>query len=512
METASEEAPKRALDEADDGDGTKKLKTDAEVHQFLPTVEKIRNVEDPIKWSLLPSIVYNLLMLFKKTEKSNSVEDKQASKQDKLDNGLKVLSNQYYQEKLLNDAFKHDHLKEVDRCNKINIKESNLKVLNTTKVSIQNLNKLESTSNYITENVPKIAPSITKALPIQLSAENTDVHKVEQQIDDKSIKTTSVVKNKLTPTHNVNHVSVYRKNIPCTVPSTNDISKAVMSTESVSNAATSANSIYNTSLLASGTDIFNTSLYTSTNSVYNIPIVTSKISIPNTPILISTDSISSTAMFSSANNNTIIVPEDSVHQVISRTENNFRKQIFELLNKNCIVGISKIPLTKPSSCSCKYCTTVTSLSIKQSAAYNLLFALSDNLNHNKSYYNMEFSNVPDTIGSISATNDCYLNKSNIPPYKCEKSLINTESPKNIWINQLTSLISKNDTSKKYHKTNKVNASVKLNLQNVINNVHKATRQIKSHLSFCNKCKRSNLNKPGNCKCNVSLSTSYKHNE
>ncbi|XP_060834968.1 uncharacterized protein LOC132917967 [Rhopalosiphum padi] len=506
METASEGAPKRALDKADDGGGTKKLKTDAEDHQFLPTVEKIRNVEDPIKWSLLPSIVYNLLTLFKKTEKSNSDEHKQ----DKLDNGFKVLSNQYYQEKLLNDSFKHDQLKEVDRYDKISIKESNFKVPNTTKVSIQNLNKLESKSTYLTENVPKIAPLITKALPIQLSAENTDVHKVERQIDDKSIKTTSVVEKKLTPTHNVNHLSVYRKNIPCTVPSIND--KAVMSTESVSDAATSANSIYNTSFLASGTDISNTSLYTSTNSVYNVPIVTSKISIPNTPTLISTNSISSTAMLSSANNNTIIVPEDSAHQVISRTENNFRKQIFELLNKNCIIGISKIPLTKPSSCICKYCTTVTSLSIKQSAAYNLLFPLNDNLNHNNSYCDLEISNVPDDIGSISATNDCYLNKLNIPPYKCQKSLINTESPKNIWINQLTSLISKNDTSKKYHKTNKVNASVKLNLQNVINNVHKATQQIKSHLSFCNKCKKSNLNKPGSCKCNVSLSTSYNHNE
>jgi len=80
METASEGAPKRALDKADDGGGTKKLKTDAEDHQFLPTVEKIRNVEDPIKWSLLPSIVYNLLTLFKKTEKSNSDEDKQVCK------------------------------------------------------------------------------------------------------------------------------------------------------------------------------------------------------------------------------------------------------------------------------------------------------------------------------------------------------------------------------------------------------------------------------------------------
>uniref|UniRef100_A0A2S2NF48 Uncharacterized protein n=1 Tax=Schizaphis graminum TaxID=13262 RepID=A0A2S2NF48_SCHGA len=509
MESARGGVPKRALDEADDGDGTKKLKTDGEAHQFLPTVEKIRNVEDPIKWSLLPSIVYNLLTLFKKTEKSNSDKDKQ----DKLDNGFKVLSNQDYQEKLLNDAFKHDHLKEIDRCDKISVKESNFKVPNTTEVSVQNLNKLESTSTYITENVPKIAPLITKASPIQLSAENTDVHKVEQQIDNKSIKKTSVVKKKLTPTHNVNHLSMYRKNIPCTVPSTNDISKAVISTENVSNAATSANSIYNTSFLASGTDVSNTSLYTSTNSIYNIPIVASKISTPNTPILFSTNSISSMSMLSSANNNTIIVPEDSAHQVISTTENNFRKQMFELLNKNCIIGISKIPLTKPSSCICKYCTTVTSLSIKQSAAYNLLFSLSDNLDHKNSYYDMEFSNVPDAIGSISATNDYYLEKSNIPPYKCQKSLINTESPKNIWINQLTSLISKNDdTSKKYHKTNKVNASVKLNLQNVIDNVHKATQKIKSHLSFCNKCKRSNLNKPGSCRCNVSLSTSYKHNE
>jgi len=76
METVREEAPKRTLDEADDDDnGTKRLKTDPD-NQFLSTVENIKTVNDPKKWNILPSIVYDLLALLKKTEKLKSVEEK----------------------------------------------------------------------------------------------------------------------------------------------------------------------------------------------------------------------------------------------------------------------------------------------------------------------------------------------------------------------------------------------------------------------------------------------------
>ncbi|CAH1721204.1 unnamed protein product [Aphis gossypii] len=470
METVREEAPKRTLGEADDdGNGTKRLKTDPETYQFLSTVENIKTVNDPKKWNILPSIVYDLLALLKKTEKPKSVEEKR----DKLDTDFKeVSSNQNCQEKLLNNASKHDNLKEEDKCHKISIEDFNLKVPNTTKVSIQNTNKLDLSSEYITENVPKKS----KASPVQLFVENTAVHKAEE-IKDESNRKTIVVKELHTSTDNAYNLSVSTNNFPCTDPFTNDISKAVMSTESVSNVATSTYNVYNTPFLAaSGTNISNT-LNTFTNSIYN------------------------TAIHSSKSSNTIIVPENSTQQVISITKKNFREQMFEILNEKCFNNISKILLTKPSLCTCKGCTFVTSLPIKQSAAYSLLFTSND----------LESSNVPDAGSSISPKNDCNSNQSNTP-CRYQKTLTYEDSPKNIWINHLTSLINKKDSSSQncHHTTNKIDVSKKLNsVQNVINKVHKITRHISSNLPFCSKCKGPKLNKYNSCKCSRSLNRCYK---
>lgn len=248
-----------------------------------------------------------------------------------------------------------------------------------------------------------------------------------------------------------------------------------MSTESISNVATSTNNIYNTPFFASGTNISNT-LNTSTNSIYN------------------------TTMHLSKNNNTIIVSKNNTQQVISITKKNFREQMFEILNEKYFNSISEIPLTKPSLCTCKGCKFVTSLSIKQSAVYSLLFTSND----------MKSSSVPGVDSSISPKNDCNLNQSNTP-CKYQKTLTFEDSSKNIWINHLTSLINKKDSSsKKYHHTTiKIDASKKNSIQNVINKMHKVARHIKSNLPFCYKCKRSKLNKYDSCKCNASLSGSYK---
>jgi len=81
METVREEAtPKRPLDEDDDGDNKKRLKTGPDPEQFLPMVENIKTVNDVKKWNLLPSIVYELLALFKKSEKVNSDDENQVCK------------------------------------------------------------------------------------------------------------------------------------------------------------------------------------------------------------------------------------------------------------------------------------------------------------------------------------------------------------------------------------------------------------------------------------------------
>lgn len=250
-----------------------------------------------------------------------------------------------------------------------------------------------------------------------------------------------------------------------------------MSTENVANAATSANSIYNTSILMS------------------------HISIPNTPKLISANSISNTAMLSSTNNNTLIVSDNSSHKdVISRTENIFRVQMLEFLNKNCLDSISGVPLTKPYPCNCNCCTVVNSLPVKQSAVYNLFFTSNDNLSHPNLHCDMNSSNVQVTDSSISAKNYSNVNRSN--------TLINIESPKDIWINELTSLIIKNENKSERYTVTDTNATKKFNpMQNVLNKVQKATKHIKSHFSFCNKCKKSKYSQSYSCKC---YSKSYKH--
>lgn len=280
---------------------------------------------------------------------------------------------------------------------------------------------------------------------------------------------------------------------------------------------------------------------TSANSIYNTPMLTPDISITNTPILISTNSISNTNMLSFTNNNTLNVSDKDI---ISKTENIFREKLLEFLNTNCVNGISGIPLTKPTPCKCNCCTTVKSLPLEKSAVYNLFFASSDNLSPKNLHNDMNFSNLPVAGGSIHATNYHSENKSNIP-HKF-KTQINIDTPKNIWVNELTSLVIKNEnTSKIYLATNtnrsnnlnpmqnilneihkdtqyigknestsqiypatKTNYSKKINpMQSVMNKVHKTTQHIKSHFSLCKNCKKSKYSRSDSCKC---YSRSYKH--
>jgi len=99
--------------------------------------------------------------------------------QDKIDNAIKedfkVLSNKNCQGKLLDDAFKYRDLKVDDSYDRISIEKPNTKVTNTTKDSIQNLNKSDFSVKYTTENVIQKGPLIAKA---KLFAKNTDIHKV----------------------------------------------------------------------------------------------------------------------------------------------------------------------------------------------------------------------------------------------------------------------------------------------------------------------------------------------
>lgn len=91
---------------------------------------------------------------------------------------FKVVSNQNCQEKIVDDTFEHKNLKEVDKCDKMIIANSNFQVSSTINDSIQDLNKLDFSEKYTTEDVPKNVPLITKVSPVKLLTENTDVDKV----------------------------------------------------------------------------------------------------------------------------------------------------------------------------------------------------------------------------------------------------------------------------------------------------------------------------------------------
>jgi len=98
METVLEGASKRPLDEDDNGD-KKKLKTGPDLHQVLPTLENMKNEKDDKKWNLLPSIVYELLALFKDSENVHSDKDKQVCK--RLVHSLQIIII-YKNNKLMN--------------------------------------------------------------------------------------------------------------------------------------------------------------------------------------------------------------------------------------------------------------------------------------------------------------------------------------------------------------------------------------------------------------------------
>jgi len=78
----------------------------------------------------------------------------------------------------LDNAIKYENLKEVNRCDNIIVENSNFQVSNTTKDTIKSLDKSDFSAKYTTEDNPKQIPLFTKASPVKLFAENTDVTKV----------------------------------------------------------------------------------------------------------------------------------------------------------------------------------------------------------------------------------------------------------------------------------------------------------------------------------------------
>lgn len=135
-----------------------------------------------------------------------------------------------------------------------------------------------------------------------------------------------------------------------------------------------------------------------------------------------------------------------------------REQIFNLLKIQCLKGISEIPTVKPPPCICEYCKHVDNLTIEKSALYNKCTKFINNKNLHTDMYSSDV-----------AASDC------------------SETSKDVWINDLCSLIRKND---ELHNVSVPNTGISNTLTSIKDVLNKVAEKIKPHLPFCNKCKKS----------------------
>lgn len=183
-----------------------------------------------------------------------------------------------------------------------------------------------------------------------------------------------------------------------------------------------------------------------------------------------------------------------------------RGQVLNLLKNICLNGMAEIPISKPPACICKHCIYVDNLPIEQSAVSHRSTSYT-NFQHNYHNYQSLNSDVYSSSQIVSdcsvcaskgiyTTNDCSCVKLN-SNYNWEA---NTESSRSIWINDLTSLIRKNEDKFKIPEVKNKNSYVKT----AINKVKKTAKQIKTHIALCKVCKNSKFSDKVSCKCSKHL--------
>jgi hypothetical protein len=146
-----------------------------------------------------------------------------------------------------------------------------------------------------------------------------------------------------------------------------------------------------------------------------------------------------------------------------------REQIFNLLKVQCLKGISEIPTVKPTPCICQYCKHVDNLTLEKSALYNKSMKFMNNINLNTDMYSSD----------VAADS--------------------SETSKDVWINDLCSLIRKND---ELHNVSVPGTNISSTLTSIKDIFNKVAEKIKPHLPFCKKCKKSkhiNSSICNNCK-------------
>lgn len=188
---------------------------------------------------------------------------------------------------------------------------------------------------------------------------------------------------------------------------------------------------------------------------------------------------------------------NNVGNNISKLENlimfSKKKDLLNLLKNCCFNGISKIPTSKPYPCSCKYCLYVSKLPKDQWAVNNLFISDSSNLTNCNSNVKPASSSMYVSDCLVCGNNDCYC----VDNSNSEKKPKIVETSKNAWIEDLVSLIKKNNMLKDLENNTNDSKSLK-----PIKNHEIVTEQIKSHLPLCEICKKSkNPNSMSICKCN-----------
>lgn len=217
--------------------------------------------------------------------------------------------------------------------------------------------------------------------------------------------------------------------------------------------------------------------------------------------------------------------KDIVHNCILETKNNVtlpgKVNLLDFLNTLYVNGIKDIPITKPPPCVCKYCIYVDNLPLEHSVVQNQFtsnnqFDFQDKRLHSEMYS----SNLLVSDCSICAskgiytTNDCSCVYKSNSDYYSEQMPSNVGTSKDVWTNDLTNLMRKNE---KIYKTNNNNYSKEKSVKSyIMKKVHKAAEHIKSRLPLCVVCNRSKFSNKLVCEyCDIPNHTNvngyYRHN-
>lgn len=173
--------------------------------------------------------------------------------------------------------------------------------------------------------------------------------------------------------------------------------------------------------------------------------------------------------------------------------------MFNLLKNSCLNGLSKIPISKPCPCTCKYCLRVSNLS-KDQLGINNIFTSTNDFNSTICFPN--YKPIPDNIyDSEMSVSDCSVCIDN--DFCCSHNLTLKqktkidETSKTAWVNDLVSLVKKNEMSTNCESSKNDPTPLKH-----IKNDESVTEQIKFHLPLCDICKKSKSpNSTSICKCN-----------